>query len=89
MKFMENGEKCRNERESGLHIKLAITLFIAGIVIFAAGLLYFEKYSPLNPGVAVTWQFILGVIGVTVGLGVLLAGSVQWLIATILRHFAK
>jgi len=86
---MKNGEKRRNEPETGLHIKLAITLFIAGIIIFAAGLLYFEKYSPLNPGVAVTWQFILGVIGITVGLGVLLAGAVQWLVATIVRHLLK
>ena len=58
---------------------LAIALFVVGLLLFGAGLVVFEKYSPLNSTSKIEWQFLAGVLGMLLGAGLVFWGIVQWL----------
>lgn len=64
-------------------MKLAIALFVVGLLLFGAGLTVFEKYSPFNTTSPIMWQYWIGLVVMLVGVGLALTGYAQWLVARI------
>lgn len=70
-------------------MKIAVPLFVIGLIVVGVGLFGFERYSPINTTDAILWQFTASLIALIIGVGMSLLGSLKLLVALLVKQLKK